>query len=315
MALDSVEPAEAREPSLAAMDAVRSGLVARGEARAHEALTAIASPIAVVTHSRSMSLRNGDEHWIRATLAQVLQARRDLMMESLDRLVRQCDAKLPRIAPSLFEAPVTEARWLAFLRAEEVKAQWHGDEFERLAATVRLATRHPRCKTLEEIVERWLPDEDALREVVIATRPAVHAWWSAPSSTFASATIYALYGTLEPHEQLHCTVTRLVASVRDELGEEFCRECEAELTRTRDPAAVRALAARARAELVAREVASGLLSGFDAIAQGYSGIVFHEYYNYEVRMGTRDSQRSAAIRAHYPTLDLELLWRVRSTMD
>ncbi len=71
-----------------------------------------------------MSLLRGDENGIRGTLAHVLHARRDFMMESLDRLVRQCDAKIPRVAPSLFDAPLTERRWLAFLRAEEVRARW-----------------------------------------------------------------------------------------------------------------------------------------------------------------------------------------------
>lgn len=263
-----------------------------------------------------MSLLRGDENWIRGTLAEVLQARRDLMMESLDRLVRQCDAKIPRVAPSLFDEPLTERRWLAFLRAEEVRARWNGDEFQKLAAIVRLATRHPRCRTLEEIVERWLPDEDALREVVIATRPAVHTWWNDPATTFESATIRAFYDTLEPHEQLHCTVARVIASARDELGPELYRACEAELARTRDPVAVQALASRARAALGTRDLASGLRSGFDAIALGQSSIGFGGSYFYDARKGNDalrrdDLNRAAGTRAHYPALDLELLWRAR----
>ncbi|MFO0556895.1 MAG: hypothetical protein U0269_02635 [Polyangiales bacterium] len=267
-----------------------------------------------------MSLRNGDENSIRGTLARVLQARRELMMESLDRLVRQCDAKIPRVAPSLFEAPLTEQRWLAFLRSEEVCARSDGDEFQTLAAIVRLGTRHPRCKTLEEIVERWLPDEDALREVVIATRPAVHTWWSAPSTTFASATISALYRTLDPHEQRHCTVARLVASVRDELGAEFYRECDAELARTRDPVAVRALAARVRDELAGLEYAGALRNALDQVAREQTAIRFDASWFHDDReekdgRERAERNRAAATRAHYPTLDLELLWRDRSSPD
>jgi hypothetical protein len=266
--------------------------------------------------SGSMSLRKSDENAIRGTLGEVLKARRDLMMESLDRLVRQCDAKIPRVAPSLFDAPLTEQRWIAFLRAESVRARWNGDDFQKLAATVRLAIRQPRCKTLEEIVERWLPDEDALREVVIATRPAVHTWWSDPSTKFEVATIRALFATLEPHEQLHYTVARVIASARNELSAEFYRACEAELARTRDPVAVQALAARARAALAARELSFGLLSCFDAVALGESWIGFGSSHFYDARKGdveTRqeDLNRAEATRTHYPTLDLELLWRAR----
>ncbi len=277
-------------------------------------MTLVARVIRVRMNSRSMSLRRGDENWIRGTLAEVLQARRDLMIESLDRLVRQCDAKIPRVAPSLFDAPLTEQRWLAFLRAEEVRARWNGDEFQKIAAIVRLATRHPRCKTLEEIVERWLPDEDALREVVIATRPAVHAWWNAPSTTFESATMRAFYDTVAPHEQLHCTAARVIASARDELGAELYDAYEAELARTSDYVAIQAIAARARTALAAREPASRLLRLFDAIALGQSWIGFGSSDFYDARKGEnalrRDElNRAEATRKHYPTLDLELLWR------
>jgi hypothetical protein len=288
----------------------------RKRCRTNDSLTALARVKHVRMESGSMSLLRGDENWIRGTLAHVLHARRDLMMESLDRLVRQCDAKIPRVAPSLFDAPLTERRWLAFLRAEEVRARWNGDEFQKLAAIVRLATRHPRCKTLEEIVERWLPDEDALREVVVATRPAVHTWWNDPSTTFESATLRALYDTLEPHEQLHCTVARVIASARDELGDELDRAYQAELARTRDPVAVQALSARSRAALATRDPASVLLRAFDAIAQGYTWIGFGPSYFYDARKGKealrRDElNRAEATRTHYPTLDLERLWRAR----
>lgn len=181
---------------------------------------------------------------------------------------------------------------------------------------VRLATRHPRCKTLEEIVECWLPDEDALREVVIATRPAVHTWWNAASTTFDVATIRALYATLEPHEQLHCTAARVIASARDELGEELYDAYEAELARTGDSVAVQAIAARARAALAAWEPASRLLRLFDAIALGESWIGFGSSDFYDARKGANalrrgDLNRAEATRRHYPTLDLELLWRER----
>ncbi|MBL8682440.1 MAG: hypothetical protein JNK05_24955 [Myxococcales bacterium] len=55
---------------------------------------------------------------IRGMLNTVFSWRRELMSESLDRLVRQCDAKLPRVAPSLFERPLTEATWLVFATLE-----------------------------------------------------------------------------------------------------------------------------------------------------------------------------------------------------
>lgn len=263
-----------------------------------------------------MSLRRGDEHWIRGTLAELLQARPDLMMESLERLVRQCDAKLPRVAPSLFDEPLTERRWLTFLRAEEVRARWNGDEFQKLAAIVRLATRHPRCRTFEEIVERWLPDEVVLREVVVATRPAVHIWWSDPATTFEGSAIKALYATLEPHEQRRCTVARVLGSARDELGAELSCSFEAELARTRDPVAVQALASRARAALATRDPASVLLRAFDAIGMGSIAFGFDALYFYDARKSNEALRqdhlnRAAATRAHYPTLDLELLWRAR----
>jgi hypothetical protein len=80
--------------------------------------------------------------------------------------------------------------------------------------------------------------------------------------------------------------------------------------------AVQALAAQTRAALDAREPASRLLSCFDAIARGESAIGFAASYFYDagkseqaVRRG--ELRRTEATRAHYPTLDLERLWRAR----
>ncbi len=115
------------------------------------------------------------------------------MSEALDLLVRRCDARLPRAAPSLWTEPLTVERWDDFIHGELVKPARRGDVMSVLARRVRNALLDPRCEKLELVAQCWLPDEDPLREVTIVTRDAVAAWWRDPSTSIDWETGHGLF--------------------------------------------------------------------------------------------------------------------------
>lgn len=250
----------------------------------------------------------------------VFSWRRELMSESLDRLVRQCDAKLPRVAPSLFERPLTEATWLVFLRSEEIRMRRSGDEMQELSLVVRQAILDPTTKKLERVVERWLPDEDALREVVIATRPAVSLWWSDPTVTFGRGHLRLLWLTRDPLDESLAVFLAALDHARDLLGDDRVAALDLErslgLSSVRDGADV-AEAARRFAEVVAApdgdewfvwalfsSIASG--RGADALAR------FEDRLELE-RLDVARRRMAAMLRARFGAPDLERVWAPRDT--
>jgi hypothetical protein len=207
-----------------------------------------------------MVFRAGVEYQIRSLLRSVFNARRELMSEALDLLVRRCDARLPRVAPSLWNEPLTLERWDDFTHGELVKPARRGDVMSVLARRVRNALSDPRCEKLELVVQCWLPDEDPLREVTIVTRDAVAAWWRDPSTYISWETGHGLFtprGVDSERRALEqCVLDRERAWFRDESLDAL----EAQLSS--EDEATRAAAMRAVGERL-RERAAQL----DAIAQ------------------------------------------------
>ncbi len=136
----------------------------------------------------------------------VQHASREDMSAALDTLVRQCDARLPMLPPSLTSEPLTVPRVDLWTREEGVIAARRGPRVQVIARRLRNAIWSPRCASMEQLVSAWLPDEDALRWVVVATRDAVFRWCSAPG-----APLFALLriGALVAREERGATLTVL----------------------------------------------------------------------------------------------------------
>jgi hypothetical protein len=256
---------------------------------------------------RSQSAANA----IRGLHNEVLEWKPALMSESLDRLLRRCDAKLPLVAPSFFDAAATEQRWLAFLRAEELRANTVGTAMEQLGLVVRRALRDPRCKKLEEVVARWLPDEDPLREVVISSRDAVQAFWREPSKRLTCGTLRLLSLTRGPHEQWRSLIFAAIALARPLLGDEATVVLRDGLDRARDTNEALAIARDALDVLLRRGGDQFTRSVFGDLVYGeFPGSIGLIVEQFDARVRA-EVERACGVEllARYPTLDLELVWR------
>ncbi|MBL8684679.1 MAG: hypothetical protein JNK05_36220 [Myxococcales bacterium] len=252
---------------------------------------------------------------IRGLHAALVVWRRPLVDASLHRLLRQCDAKLPLLAPSLLDQPITEQRWLRYLRAEALRPRAAGTPMEKLAWTVRGAILHPECRKLETIVERWLPDEDPLREVVIATRDAIDVWWNEPSKPVRVEAFHILWMTTDPIQRWRDAALAALILVAPRLDDEVHRDLRDAIDRAHDRERMRSVSIWARDECRLVRDADSAERAFDNLASDRFPLTIayiSERFENSVR---RDVDRAcgAFLRARVPALDLERLWVARAS--
>jgi hypothetical protein len=275
--------------------------------------------------ARPMSHRTTAERIVAEVLHMVQHASREDMSAALDTLVRQCDARLPMLPPSFLREPLTPSRVDRWTREDGVIAARRGAPVQVIARRLRSAVDHPRAALMQLLVEAWLPEEDALRWVVTATRDAVFRWYYSSNPPLLWL---VMREALVPREarSASLTVIELSLAVIAQLG--FVEEAVAsnEAIATRGAAAIREVVAVVRAALgVVRaaadrsdemsmnrgEVAALLDRCFVAIERGFESAA-HPFSDASIWFGSAgielaDGFKGAVVRRRFHELDLERL--------
>lgn len=265
-----------------------------------------------------LALQRPSNFHVRQVFNCMFDTHREALRASVDTLVRQCDAKLPLVLPSLFDQPITERRWNAYLRDESLVGVKDGTPMERIAVLVRLALRAPQGRRLEAVAACWLPDEDALRAVTVATRDAVQAWWhEGPRSSEPFVPHAILAYTLAPNERPRLALTALLAFARPWLGA-VVDDLQRALGAARSFDELRAVRVRIGEAMAARGANSVPRALRGALVALDEGVYPHDLHTC---LHDQDSPPVAradeavrtevrrVLRAQYPTLDLECVWR------